>query len=215
MLTLSYKKLLKTLFSIVLLGLLSNSSWANSLPILSGVGGDFSAISHNKQSVKLSDYKDKIILLAFGYTNCADICPFTLGYLKALYEGLSAEEQQKVQVLFVSIDPDYDTPEHLKGFIEYFNKHFIGLTGTHKQVDHIVSLFQAEYHSLSDNAIETKDMRRVNPKMDVDENADKAKLFTHSVTIYLIDKQLRVRGLEYTGTPKATFANEIRELIHE
>jgi protein SCO1/2 len=154
-------------------------------------------------------------VLAFGYTNCADICPFTLGYLKRLYEELSNAEQKKIQILFVTIDPQYDTPNHLKEFITYFNKNFIGITGTKNQIDNIVSLFQAEYHTLSDATIETKDMRRVNPKTDVDIEKDKALLYTHSVTIYLIDKELRVRSLEYTGTPREEFANKIRQLIDE
>jgi len=190
------------------------TSWASTLPVISGVGGDFSAIDQNNEPMMLSDYQDKIIVLAFGYTNCADICPFTLGYLKGLYAGLTDEEQEKVQILFVSIDPQYDTPEHLKGFIGHFNKNFVGLTGTKTQIDAIVGLFQAKYHTLADVSIETKDMRRVNPKTDVDVDKDKALLFTHSVTIYLIDKKLRVRSLEYTGTPREEFLNKIKQLIN-
>jgi len=192
-----------------------SGSWASSMPVLSGVGGDFSAIDHNAQAMKLSDYQNKVIVLAFGYTNCSDICPFTLGYLKRLYEGLSNEEQKRAQIVFVSIDPDYDTPDHLKEFIGYFNKDFIGITGKKSQIDKIVSLFQAEYHTLSDISINTKDMRRLNPKMDVDTKKDKALLFTHSVIIYLMDKKLRVRSLEYTGTPGEVFLNRIRELLDE
>lgn len=185
------------------------------MPIYSGVGGDFSAINHNNQTIKLSDYNDKVVLLAFGYTNCADICPFTLGYLKGLYESLPEDNQKEVQVIFVSIDPEYDTPEHLKGFIEHFNKDFMGLTGSKKQIDHIVSLFQAEYQPLAEAKVKTKTMRRVNPKKDINASNDKALLFNHSVTIYLMDKQLRLRSLEYTGSAQSNFVFKIRELINE
>jgi protein SCO1/2 len=205
------KKLVLMIFCYCCLGV----GWASSLPILSGVGGDFSAVDQNNLPMKLSDYKDKVIVLAFGYTNCADICPFTLGYLKGLYEELSNSEKKNILILFVTVDPQYDTPDHLKEFITYFNKNFIGITGTKSQVDNIVELFQAEYHTLSNTAIETKDMRRVNPKIDVDIKKDKALLYTHSVTIYLMDKELRVRSLEYTGTPREEFANKIRQLIDE
>ena len=207
--------MLKKLILLILCYCCLGAGWASSLPILSGVGGDFSAVDQNNLPMKLSDYKDNVIVLAFGYTNCADICPFTLGYLKGLYEELSSSDQKKIQILFVTVDPQYDTPDHLKEFITYFNKNFIGITGTKNQVDNIVALFQAEYHTLSDVTIETKDMRRVNPKTDVDIEKDKALLYTHSVTIYLIDKKLRVRSLEYTGTPKEEFANKIKQLIDE
>ena len=207
--------MLKKLLPLILCYFCLGSSWASQLPVLSGVGGDFSAVDQNNQSMKLSDYKGKVIVLAFGYTNCADICPFTLGYLKGLYEGLSNEEQKQIQVLFVTIDPQYDTPNHLKGFIAYFNENFIGISGDKSQIDKIVNLFQAEYHTLSDVSIETKDMRRVNPKKDIDVEKDKALLYTHSVTIYLMDKKLRVRSLEYTGTPRDVFSNKIRQLLDE
>ncbi len=205
------KKLILLIFCYCWLG----SGWASNLPVLSGVGGDFSAVDHNNQLMKLSDYPDKVIVLAFGYTNCADICPFTLGYLKGLYERFSNEEQKKIQVLFVTIDPQYDTPSHLKEFIGHFNKNFIGITGTQSQIDKITALFQAEHHTLADVSINTKDMRRVNPKANINTEDDKAKLFTHSVTIYLMDKKLRVRSLEYTGTSREVFSNKVRQLIDE
>jgi len=207
--------MLKKLLPLILCYFCLGSSWASQLPVLSGVGGDFSAVDQNNQSMKLSDYKGKVIVLAFGYTNCADICPFTLGYLKGLYEALTNEEQKQMQVLFVTIDPQYDTPNHLKDFIAYFNKNFIGISGDISQIDKVVNLFQAEYHTLSDFSIGTKDMRRVNPKKDIDVEKDKALLYTHSVTIYLMDKKLRVRSLEYTGTPRAVFSKKIRQLLDE
>ena len=65
--------MLKKLLPLILCYFCLGSSWASTLPVLSGVGGDFSAIDQNNQSMKLSDYKGKVIVLAFGYTNCADI----------------------------------------------------------------------------------------------------------------------------------------------
>jgi len=62
------------------------------LPIISGVGGDFTAIRGDGSEIRMREFKDKVVVLAFGYTNCADICPFTLGYLKKLYGVLSIEE---------------------------------------------------------------------------------------------------------------------------
>ncbi|HFD31395.1 MAG TPA: copper chaperone PCu(A)C [Gammaproteobacteria bacterium] len=196
---------------------LSNIAFANdtTLPIISGVGGNFTALNGKGEAVALTDYKGKVVVLAFGYTNCADICPFTLGYLKQLYNELSPEEQKETRIIFVTIDPKYDTPEHLNAFVTFFNKDFIGLSGTQEQIDKIVSLYQAEYHTLSDNAeIETKDIRRVTPRKTNDDK-EKASLFSHSVTLYLIGKKGHTRSLEYTGTAKDEFITKIRSLINE
>ena len=184
------------------------------MPIYSGVGGDFTAVDSNGKDIKFSDYRGKTLVLAFGYTNCADICPFTLGYLKQLYSKLSSEEQKKTHFIFVTIDPEYDTPEHLKSFVEFFNKDFIALSGSKEQIKHITELYKAEYSSLSKGKVATKEIRRTTPQKSVDKN-EKASLFSHTVVLYLIDKEGHTRSLEYTGTPKDEFANKIRELINE
>ena len=191
---------------------------ADDLPILSGVGGEFSAINADDEPIEFSDYEGKVVVLAFGYTNCADICPFTLGYLKRLYGTLTPEEQKEMHVIFVTIDPEYDTPGHLKSFIGHFNEDFIGLSGTQEQVDYIVSLYQAQYQKISGLNVPTQNIRRVNPKLfDTKEEAeqDSASIFSHSVTIYLIGKEGFTRSLEYTGTPVDAFSSKIRQLINE
>jgi protein SCO1/2 len=207
--------ILKTLIILLLLnnGALTLAD-TSALPIFSGVGGEFSAVDSNGKDIKLSDYKGKTVVLAFGYTNCADICPFTLGYLKQLYKMLSAEEQKKTNFIFVTIDPEYDTPEHLKAFVEFFNKNFIGLSGSKEQIEYITSLYKAEYSDLSEGKVPTKEIRRVTPQK-TDDKDEKASLFSHTVVLYLIDKEGLTRSLEYTGTPKDEFAGKIRELINE
>lgn len=185
------------------------------LPIISGVGGDFTALNGDGNETKLSDFKGNVVVLAFGYTNCADICPFTLGYLKQLYNVLSPKEQNKTQIIFVTVDPKYDTPKHLQTFVDFFNKDFIGLSGSQHQIENITALYQAEYRSLSNEGeIETKDIRRITPRK-TDDKKEKGSLFSHTVVIYLIDKQGLTRSLEYTGTAKKDFAINIRSLINE
>jgi len=188
------------------------------LPILSGVGGDFYAINADGEAIESTQFSGKVVVLAFGYTNCADICPFTLGYLKRLYTSFSADEQQKIQIVFVTIDPEYDTPGHLKSFIGHFHTDFIGLSGTQQQIDYIVSLYQATYNKLSELNVPTQNIRRVNPKIFADDKEtkeDNASLYSHSVTLYLIDKEGFTRSLEYTGTPVDEFTAKIRQLINE
>jgi len=215
--------MLKKLIFLVFITLFNSSNFVFAeeilnLPILSGVGGDFSAITSDGEQIEFSDFRAKVVVLAFGYTNCADICPFTLGYLKRLHGNLSAVEQQQVNIIFVTIDPEYDTPGHLKEFIGHFNKDFIGLSGTQEQIDYIVSLYQAEYNKLSTLNVPTQNIRRVNPKLfaDADEaKDDTASLYSHSVTLYLIDKEGFTRSLEYTGTPMEDFISKIRLLVNE
>jgi protein SCO1/2 len=203
-------------FSLTSLLAVANITLAEELPVLSGVGGNFTAINSDGNEIEFDSFKGKVVLLAFGYTNCADICPFTLGYLKMVYNKLSAAEQQNVRVLFSTVNPDYDTPEHLKGFLEYFNKDFIGLTGTQEQVDKIVSLFHAQYQATSTpGSVETKHVRRINEKETESGKTDKTTLFNHSIMIYLIDKQGKTRSIDYTGTPGDEFVIKIRQLINE
>lgn len=210
--------MLKKIFVVCLLSFLTvaNVTLADELPVLSGVGGNFTAINTDGKEIEFDSFKGKVVLLAFGYTNCADICPFTLGYLKMVYKILSPEEQQDVRVIFTTINPEYDTPEHLKAFLEYFNKDFIGLTGTREQVDRVVSLFQAQYQAISTpDGVETKNVRRINQKEVESDKTDKTTLFNHSVMIYLIDKQGKTRSIDYTGTPGDEFVVKIRQLINE
>lgn len=193
----------------------SNLAMAETLPVLSGVGGNFSAIA-NGEEVEFNDYRGKVVVLSFGYTNCADICPLTLGYYKRLYNMLSAEEQQMIRMLFVTVDPEYDTPTHIKEFVGHFNKDFIGVTGTRAQIDEIISLFHAEYNKLSTGVVATDKIRRITQKEVSEETGeDTAYLYSHTVSLYLVDKEGDTRALQYTGTPIEEFADKIRILINE
>ncbi|AUZ85822.1 hypothetical protein CDW43_15175 [Methylophaga nitratireducenticrescens] len=212
------KKLLGIIFIILILNVNIAYSEEYDLSILSGVGGEFVAVSSNGETIEFSDYSGKIVVLAFGYTSCADICPFTLGYLKQLYNQLTPEQQQHVQVLFSTVDPEYDTPAHLKDFLGHFHPDFVGLSGTKEQTDYIVSLFQAQYNQLSSMGMPTHNIRQVQKKLFTEEQdtaEETATLFSHSVSLYLIDKDGFTRSIEYTGTPKDQFAEKIQQLINE
>ena len=210
-----FKTVVFITLSFILLSANTISAKQEPLPVISGVGGDFTALNAEGKEMKFSDFKGKVVVLAFGYTNCADICPFTLGYLKGLYGSLSEDLQKETRIVFVSVDPKYDTPEHLNKFVTFFNKDFIGLTGTQQQIDFIASLYQAEFHTLAENSeVETKGIRRVTPRKTNDDN-EKASLFSHTVVLYLIDKEGLTRSLEYTGTIKAEFAEKIKRLAAE
>jgi protein SCO1 len=80
------KQTLTLLFICLILNVNTVNSKANILPILSGVGGEFTAVDSNGNTIEFNNYAGNVVVLAFGYTSCADICPFTLGYLKQLYK---------------------------------------------------------------------------------------------------------------------------------
>jgi protein SCO1/2 len=88
-----------------------------------------SLMDQSGQSVKLRDYRDKIVLLFFGYTSCPDICPATMGRLKQVVKDLG-ENKNEVVVIMVTTDPERDTKEKLGNYLGNFDTHFIGLTGS-------------------------------------------------------------------------------------
>jgi len=87
---------------------------------------------------RLSDQRGKIVLIFFGYTSCPDVCPTTLAELKLAVDKLG-DNADLVKVLFVTVDPERDTPERIQGYADHFNPKFIGLTGSLEQLENIWS----------------------------------------------------------------------------
>lgn len=203
------------LYTILSILLILSSVAARELPVLSGIGGDFSAVSSAGETIQFSQFRGRVVLLAFGYTNCADICPFTLGYLKSVYQQLTPTQKQQTQVVFVTIDPSYDTPEHLKAYLSHFHADFIGLTGSRAQIDRIVSLYQAKYQSLADAPLPTKHVRRPVQKEGVNNDHDTTTLYSHSLQIFLVDQRGYTRGMAFTGTPQDQLITNLQVLMSE
>ena len=90
---------------------------------------DFSSLtSQDGQSIELENYKDKVILLFFGYTSCPDICPATMGRLKQVVADLG-DNKDNVVVMMITTDPERDTREQLGNYLGNFDQSFLGLTG--------------------------------------------------------------------------------------
>jgi protein SCO1/2 len=87
------------------------------------------------------DTHDAVTLLYFGYTNCPDVCPTHLTNIAAALKKLSPEDQSRVRLVFVTTDPNRDTPERLRGWLDNFDKRFIGLRGGLDSVNAIASRF--------------------------------------------------------------------------
>jgi protein SCO1 len=88
-------------------------------------------------SFRLSEMRGNVILLFFGYTSCPDVCPTTMAELKVALTELSAEDAARVKVLFVTVDPDRDTPQRVQEYVARFNPDFIGLSGTQVELEKI------------------------------------------------------------------------------
>jgi protein SCO1/2 len=95
---------------------------------------DFKLTDGNGRSFQLDQLRGKLVLLTFGFTHCPNICPTTLGNLAALYRDLSSSAKARTQVVFVTVDPERDTPKVMKDYMPEFNDHFIGLTGSAEQI---------------------------------------------------------------------------------
>ena len=106
------------------------------------IGGEFSLIDHEGQRRTWSDFRGKPVALFFGFTNCPDICPTTLGELSVLLDELGPQGDD-LQVLLISGDPERDTPERLKEYLQSFDPRIVALTGTGEEVDAAFSAFKA------------------------------------------------------------------------
>jgi protein SCO1/2 len=82
----------------------------------------------------VTDTEGRLTLMMFGYTNCPDVCPISLATLKAALDELGPEAANAVDVVFITADPERDTPERLRAFLDQHDADFIGLTGDPDQI---------------------------------------------------------------------------------
>ena len=137
-------------------------------------GGDFSLTGPEGKTVSLEDFRNKVVLIYFGYTFCPDVCPITLSNLKMLMLSLE-EKAEDVQVIFISIDPERDTFQKLKDYVPYFHPTFIGLTGSEAELASVAKKYQTFYL-----------------KQKVESEA--GYLMAHSDVVILVDQNGRYRG---------------------
>ncbi|TBW53322.1 SCO family protein [Marinobacter halodurans] len=108
---------------------------------------DFKLVNEDGRTVTEEDYeKDgKATLLFFGYTHCPDVCPTTLARLAKVTNALDKDLRDKLQVLFVSVDPARDTPEAMATYTSAFGPEFIGMTGDKAELDEITNRYRIAY----------------------------------------------------------------------
>eukprot|EP00919_Chromeraceae_sp_WS-2016_P033818 GHVR01080029.1.p1 GENE.GHVR01080029.1~~GHVR01080029.1.p1 ORF type:complete len:132 (+),score=21.35 GHVR01080029.1:88-483(+) len=128
----------------------------------------------------------------FGYTTCPDICPRELSDLAMVFSRLG-DDANKVHGLFVSVDPERDTPEILKNYVQYFSKNITGISGTAEEIDIVTKQYRAAYQL---NKIEGK-----NYSVD------------HAANLYVIGKDGRLRTVVPYGFPAEHVLGIVNNLI--
>ncbi|RDH83823.1 MAG: hypothetical protein DIZ80_06705 [endosymbiont of Galathealinum brachiosum] len=95
---------------------------------------DFSLVNQHSEKITKDNFIDHWSLIFVGYTHCPDICPTTMTVMNQVSEFMQQQKIQPPRIVFLSIDPLRDTSESLKSYVTYFNKDFIGLTGSVEEV---------------------------------------------------------------------------------
>jgi protein SCO1/2 len=160
--------------------------------LASAIGGPFHLVDQNGKAVSDADLKGKWQLLFFGYTHCPDTCPTALNEISLALDRLG-KKRNEVEIVFITVDPERDTPEVLKSYVESFDAPIIALTGAADQVAQAAKAYRVYYAK--------------HPRPDGSYDMD------HSAVIYVMDPQGRFTA---TFTPDATadaMAERLQKLL--
>ena len=157
------------------------------------VGGPFALTDHNGRARSDADFRGKLMLVYFGFTFCSDVCPIDLQSIAAALDKLGPKAEA-VQPLFITVDPEKDTPDQLKTHVGLFHPRMIGLTGTPRQIRQVAASYRVYY-------AKTEPTRRGDPNVD------------HTGLTFLIDREGRYRGFFPPGTSADRLTDVIRPLI--
>ena len=166
----------------------------NSIDISGGeMGQDFAISDHNGQLRKLADFTGKVVVVFFGYTQCPDVCPTTMAELVEV-KRLLGKDGDRLQPLFITVDPQRDTPELLKAYMANFDPTFLALCPTPAQLAEVAASFKVYYKKVGD---------------------DKSLSYTmdHSAGSYVFDPKGRVRLFVRYGLGAQPLAADITQLL--
>ena len=175
----------------------STSAWADDVAALKAgvfeparIAPDFTLQGSEGSPLQLSRYRGKVVLLGFGFTSCAAVCPITLGTLAAAHKKLGAQGGD-LQVVYITVDPERDDAARLKKYLSAFDATFIGGTGSEAQL-----------------AALRKDFGIAAEKV-----AGPDGSYTHSSFVYLIDREGRLRALMPFGHPADDYVHDLKILL--
>jgi len=156
-------------------------------------GHDFSLVDHNGKTRTLADFKGKAVVIFFGYTQCPDVCPTTLAALAEAMKRLGPDAD-RVQVLFVTVDPERDTPQLLAQYVPAFDPRFLGLYGDAEATARTAREFKVIYQKVPGATAGSYTM-------------------DHSAGTYVFDPQGRLRLYVSNGQGPDVFVHDLRELL--
>ena len=155
----------------------------------------FQLTDHNGQQRTLADFKGKVVVVFFGYTQCPDVCPTSMSELAEAKRLLGADGD-KLQGLFISVDPARDTPEVMKQYMASFDPSFLALYTTADGLPELTKRFRVYYKK-------------------VDGQTPTSYTMDHSAGSYVYDKQGRVRLYTRYGSGAAALAGDVKKLLAE
>jgi len=152
---------------------------------------DFTLQASNGGPVTLSDYRGKVVLLAFGYTSCTEVCPVTLAVLASARKQLGAAGAE-LQVIYVTVDPQRDSAARMRAYLANFDPSFVGATGTEEQLAAVRTAYGITATRL---------------------NVAGGYAYAHSSYVYLVDRSGKLRALMPFGHPAPDFAHDVALLL--
>ena len=156
-------------------------------------GKAFALTDHTGRAVTLADYRGKAVVMFFGYTQCPDVCPTTLATLSATMKALGPDAD-RVQVLFVTVDPERDTQALLAQYVPAFDPRFVGLYGDAAATERVAKEFKILFQ---------KQPGATPGSYTVD----------HSAGVFMFDPQGRLRLYASHGQPPDAFAHDLSALL--
>lgn len=144
----------------------------------------------------LADFRGKAVLVYFGYTSCPDLCPSALRKFAAIQRNLRSKDAERLQVLFITIDPERDTPERADTYAKWFNPGFAGLSGSAEQIAAMARQFKVIY-----------------TKQAVDGNM--GYVMDHSTSAYLLDPKGQLRLAIDEKTPIEPIISDLQQLLEQ
>ena len=158
-------------------------------------GKDFPLLDAHGQPRSLKDFHGKVVVVFFGYTQCPDVCPTTLQELVEA-KALLGEQGERLQGVFVSVDPERDTPEVLRAYAEAFDPNMVALTGTPEQISAVAKDFKVFF-------------KKVESKQPGHYTVD------HSAGLYVYDPQGNLRVYHRYGQGAEALAKDAKALLNE
>ena len=167
-------------------------------------GRGFELTDHSGRRRTLTDFKSKVVLAFFGYTNCPDACPLALSEMAQVVKQLGPDGN-RVQGLFITVDPERDTPERLASYVPAFHPSFLGLRGTEEELEKVKQEFKI-YSSA----------QKSDSGSDSGHGEGSAHyMVNHSTGIYVFDRRGRARVyFSANGRPVEAMVHDVKVLLN-